>query len=208
MKDIHSIIKFLRKEAGKTTAVVFDEDPFIVLIATVISQRTKDANTEKAADALFRKYNTAKKIANANIRIIEKLIRPSGFYKVKAKRIKKISRIILEKYKGKVPNNLENLLSLPGVGRKTANCVLVFGFRKPAIPVDTHVHRISNRLGLVKTRHPEETETRLMKLAPKKYWIELNEIMVRFGQRKCFPRNPRCEICSLNRVCEYGIREL
>ncbi|PIV67863.1 MAG: endonuclease III [Euryarchaeota archaeon CG01_land_8_20_14_3_00_38_12] len=123
-------------------------------------------------------------------------MKPSGFYKVKAKRIKEVSKIIMEKYSGKVPDNLKNLLSLPGVGRKTANCVLVYGFDKPAIPVDVHVHRVANRLGFVKTKSPEETEKDLMEKIPKKYWKKINHIFVEFGKNVCSAK-PKCKKCPL-----------
>jgi len=173
------------------------------LISTVLSQRTKDINTEKATKLLFSRYKNAKQLANASLKSVEKLIYGTGFYKTKAKRIKGIAKVILSKYNGKVPSDFDELMKLKGVGRKTANCVLVYAFRKQAIPVDTHVNRIANRLGLVKTRTPEETEEQLVSIVPKKYWIEINELMVKFGQRKCFPRNPRCDICSLRKLCDY-----
>jgi endonuclease-3 len=176
-------------------------DPFRVLITTVLSQRTKDANTGKASKALFAKYKTPKQLAGARLKDIEKLIRPSGFYKVKAKRIKQISRIIIEKYSGRTPKKMEELLSLPGVGRKTANCVLVFAYRQPAIPVDTHVHRLSNRLGWVKTKTPEKTESQLVKKIPERYWIDLNELLVTHGQSICLPQKPRCPICPIEKWC-------
>ncbi len=208
MKNINLILKLLKKEIGFHTPVVGFNSPFKVLISTVLSQRTRDENTAKASAMLFKKLDSSKKLSRAKIKGIEKLIKPAGFYKVKARRIKEIALEIEERFKGKVPNNLEELVSLKGVGRKTANCVLVYSFKIPAIPVDVHVHRISNRIGLVKTKTPEETETELMKLIPKNKWIELNDLMVKFGQRKCFPRNPKCEICSLNKVCVFGIKKL
>lgn len=207
MKNIKKIVQLLRKEVGKTTSVVYSKNPFIVLIATVVSQRTKDINTSRVAKRLFAKHKTPKQLAKASIKTIEKLIYGSGFYKVKARRIKQIAKIILEKYKGKVPDKFNELIKLPGVGRKTANCVLVYAYRTPAIPVDVHVHRIANRIGIVKTKTPEQTEATLMKIVPKKYWIELNELMVKFGQRKCLPRNPKCCICSLSPICDYSRKE-
>ncbi len=198
------LIHLLRKEVGNLKVEWHKNlDVFQILIGTVLSQRTKDQNTAKAADALFSKYKTPRAIADAPLKKIEMLIKPSGFYRVKAKRIKEISRLIVEKYKGKVPKSLDSLVSLPGVGRKTANCVLCFGFGIAAIPVDVHVHRISNRVGIVKTKTPEETEIELMKVFPKKYWIEINELMVLFGQNVCLPIRPKCQKCSLNKVCEF-----
>jgi endonuclease-3 len=204
MKNISKIIKLLRKEVGRTTAVVWNPNPFFVLISTVLSQRNRDESTEKASKALFKKYNTPKKLANAPIKSIEKLVYSTGFYKTKSRRIKAIAKILVDKYKSKVPKDFNKLIQLPGVGRKTANCVLVYAYQLPAIPVDTHVHRISNRLGLVKTKTPEKSELELTKIIPKKYWIELNELMVKFGQRKCLPIRPKCLICSLNKICNFG----
>ncbi len=135
-----------------------EEDTFRVLIATILSARTKDETTLAASDRLFSRYPDVKSLAGARVGEIRKLIRPVGFYKTKAPRIRQVAKILVTKYRGSVPESMEELLELPGVGRKTANCVLVYGFRKPAIPVDTHVHRISNRLGLVATKIPEETE--------------------------------------------------
>jgi endonuclease-3 len=184
-------------------AVVASEDPFRVLISTVLSQRTRDLNTEKASAQLFAKYSTPKQIASASPKELQKLVKPAGFYKVKARRIKEISRLIVEQFCGKVPQGMPELLSLPGVGRKTANCVLVYGFKEPAIPVDTHVHRICNRLGLVKTKSPEQTEGALLKAVPMARWIELNHLMVGFGQAVCLPRNPRCMQCGLRGECDF-----
>lgn len=178
-------------------------DPFKILIGTILSHRTRDSNTEKAVNQLFTVYKNVHELANGKVSIIEKLIKPANFYRVKANRIKQVSKIIINEYNGKVPNNLDQLLPLPSVGRKTANCVLVYGFNKPAIPVDTHVHRVSNRLGIVKTKKPEETEIVLTKLLEKKYWLEINEFFVKFGQTICRPVNPKCGICKLNKICSY-----
>jgi len=133
-------------------------DPFVILIGTILSARTKDENTTKVVKELFSKYKTAKQLAAAKIKDVEKIIKPIGFYHVKSRRIIGVAKIIQSQYKGVVPDNLDELVGLPGVGRKTANCVLVYAFEKPAIPVDIHVHRISNRIGLVNTKTPEETE--------------------------------------------------
>jgi endonuclease-3 len=180
-----------------------DRDPFRILIGTILSQRTRDENTTRAVDNLFQQYKNPAELAAANEDQVRPLIRPAGFYRAKAKSIIEVSRRIVSEYDGKVPNNFEELISLPSVGRKTANCVLVYGFGKPAIPVDTHVHRISNRLGIVNTKTPEQTELDLMKKVPKKYWLQLNELFVRFGQTVCKPIGPKCDICSLRPVCDY-----
>ncbi len=180
-----------------------DGDPYRVLIRTILSQRTRDDNTDRASAQLFSKYHTMNEIAEADPTLLEPLIRPAGFYHVKAQRIVEVSRKLLNEFKGQVPEDMKGLLELPGVGRKTANCVLVYGFQKPAIPVDVHVHRISNRLGLVNTKNPEETEVELEKIVPMDYWIELNDLMVQFGQTICRPQSPRHEECPLQELCDY-----
>ncbi len=180
-----------------------DKDPYRVLIRTILSQRTRDENTDLATKNLFDKYPTMEDIAFAPTDKIEKLIKPAGFYRVKTKRIKQVSNILMDEYDSKVPDNLKDLIKLPGVGRKTANCVLVFAFEKPAIPVDTHVHRISNRLGLINTNTPEESEFELEKVVPKKLWIELNDLMVQFGQDICRPINPKHDLCPLSEICKF-----
>lgn len=177
--------------------------PFSILIGTILSARTKDENTTKVVKALFSRYNTVKDLANAKIRDVEKIIKSIGFYHVKSRRIIEVAKIIDSQYKGIVPDSLEKLVELPGVGRKTANCVLVYAFEKPAIPVDIHVHRISNRLGLVDTKDPEETEMALMKKIPKKYWLDINDTFVMYGQNICKPISPLCNVCKIKRMCKY-----
>ncbi len=179
------------------------EGPFSILIGTILSARTKDENTAKVVKKLFSRYRTPKALANAKVRDVEKLIKSIGFYHVKAKRIIKVAQIINSQYKGKVPENFDKLIELPGVGRKTANCVLVYAFDTPAIPVDTHVHRISNRLGLVDTKMPEETEMELRKKIPKKYWLQINETFVMYGQNICKPISPMCNVCKIKKNCKY-----
>ena len=177
--------------------------PFSILIGTILSARTKDEATTKAVKALFSKYKNPKELANAKIKDIEKIIKSIGFYHVKSKRIIEVAKIIEKKYKGIVPGDLDILVQLPGVGRKTANCVLVYAFEKPAIPVDIHVHRISNRLGLVDTKNPEETEQELMKKIKKKYWIDINDTFVMYGQNICKPVSPMCNVCKIKKICKY-----
>jgi endonuclease-3 len=200
--SIKEIIKLLDKAYPLT--FYSGDNPFKVLISVILSQRTRDENTAIASKKLFSSFDTVEKLANARTSEVEKLIKNSGFYNVKAKRIKEVSRILLEKYNGKVPDNIDELLKLPGVGRKTANCVLVYAFRKPAMPVDTHVHRISNRVGLVKTKTPEQTEKELVKVIPEKYWIKINELLVKHGQNFCKPITPMCSKCPIIRFCNYG----
>jgi len=177
--------------------------PFSILIGTFLSARTKDENTAKVVKKLFSKYKSPQELAKAKIKNVEKIIKSIGFYHVKSKRIIDVASIISSEYKGKVPNDFEELLKLPGVGRKTANCVLVYAFDNPAIPVDTHVHRISNRLGLVQTKTPEETEFALMKKIPKKHWLEINDTFVMYGQNICKPISPMCDVCKIKNICKY-----
>jgi endonuclease-3 len=177
--------------------------PFSILIGTILSARTKDETTTKVVKALFLKYKNPKDLANAKVKDVEKIIRSIGFFHVKSKRIVEVAKIIHKKYKDKVPEDLDTLVQLPGVGRKTANCVLVYAFEKPAIPVDIHVHRISNRLGLVDTKNPEETEQELMSKIDKKYWIDINDTFVMYGQNICKPISPMCDVCKIKKSCKY-----
>ncbi len=177
--------------------------PFSILIGTILSARTKDEATTKAVKELFSKYKNPKELAAAKIKDVEKIIKSIGFFHVKSKRIIEVAQIIHTKYKDKVPEDLDTLIQLPGVGRKTANCVLVYAFEKPAIPVDVHVHRISNRLGLVDTKNPEETEQELMKKIPKKYWIDINDTFVMYGQNICKPISPMCDVCKIKNNCKF-----
>ena len=177
--------------------------PFSILIGTILSARTKDESTTRVVKVLFSKYKDAKALANAKIKDVEKIIKPIGFYHVKSRRIIEVARIIDSKYKGIVPEDLDTLVKLPGVGRKTANCVLVYAFEKPAIPVDIHVHRISNRLGLVDTKTPEDTEQALMDKIPKKFWIDINDTFVMYGQNICKPISPMCDVCKIKKNCRY-----
>jgi endonuclease-3 len=180
-----------------------DGDPFRVLIATVLSHRTKDPVTALASSRLFARFPDVKSLAAANTRTIARLIKPVGFYNTKARTVRKISRILLDKYGGEVPEDMDKLLELPSVGRKTANCVFVYGFKTPAIPVDTHVHRIFNRIGVVETKTPEETEKELTRVTNRKDWLPLNEVFVKFGQLVCRPIGPHCPDCPLNDRCKY-----
>jgi len=177
--------------------------PLSILIGTILSARTRDESTSAVVRELFSKYKTARSLAKAKLSDVEKIIKRTGFYHVKAKRIIEVASIIDSKYSGLVPKTMEELISLPGVGRKTANCVLVYAFDEPAIPVDTHVHRISNRLGLVKTKVPEETEIELMKKIPREYWIRINDTFVMYGQNICKPISPMCPVCQIKKECNY-----
>ncbi len=177
--------------------------PFSILIGTILSARTKDEATAKAVRELFSKYKNPEELANAKLKDIEKIIKSIGFFHVKSKRIIEVANIIHTKYKDRVPDDLDSLVQLPGVGRKTANCVLVYAFEKPAIPVDIHVHRISNRLGLVDTKNPEETEQELMRKIKKKFWIDINDTFVMYGQNICKPISPMCDVCQIKNSCKF-----
>ncbi len=180
------------------------QTPFQVLIGTVLSQRTRDEKTDEAAKALFSRYPSAEMLAAAEVEEIARLIRPANYYNTKALRIKEISKIILEKHSGNTPDTMFELMGLPGVGRKTAACVLLYGFKKKALPVDTHVHRISNRIGLINTQSAEESEGELWKVIPEKYIMFYNELMVKHGQKVCKPIGPRCHECPINEFCDYA----
>lgn len=195
--------KLTRPTALKELQMEEKNDPFKILIGTILSARSRDENTSKVVHKLFLKYKDAKELADADIEELKSIIHSIGFYNTKALRIKQVSQIIAEKYDGMVPNMINDLLELPGVGRKTANCVLVYAFNEPAIPVDIHVHRISNRIGLVNTKNPKDTEAELSKIVDKKHWLVLNNTFVRYGQNICLPIKPRCKICGLTNICKY-----
>ncbi len=195
--------KLTRPTALKELQMEEKNDPFKILIGTILSARSRDENTSKVAHKLFLKYKDAKELADADIDELKSIIHSIGFYNTKALRIKQVSQIIVEKYDGRVPNRINDLLELPGVGRKTANCVLVYAFNEPAIPVDIHVHRISNRIGLVNTKNPKDTESELCKIVDKKHWLVLNNTFVMYGQNICLPIKPRCRICGLTNICKY-----
>ena len=181
-----------------------DYTAFHQLIATLLSSRTRDTTTIPLVKKLFQQYPAPEDFIALDTKVLQKELYGIGFYRVKAKQVKEVSKIIVEKYHGKVPETFAELTSLPGVGRKTANCVLAYAFHQPAIAVDVHVHRISNRLGWVKTTTPEETEEALKKLVPRELWIWVNKLFVNHGQRICLSRNPKCLVCPVRKYCEYG----
>jgi len=178
------------------------EEPYRVLVSCVLSLRTKDPVTEEAAKRLFKGANSPFEMIKFSTRKIERLIYPVGFYRQKAKYIKELSKKLINDFQGRVPANLEDLLKLKGVGIKTANLVLGRGFGIPAICVDTHVHRIANRIGWIKTNNPKETEEKLKVIIPKNYWIRINYLLVSFGQRICLPVSPFCSRCFVNKFCK------
>ncbi|MEK6690393.1 MAG: endonuclease III [Nitrospirota bacterium] len=207
-EDIHKAIKILIAEVRRwnTPAVGLvaerTRDPFKVLVSCILSLRTKDRTTEKANDRLFALGSTPEEIAGLPFKKIEKAIFPVGFYRIKAKTIKGLSKTIINKYRSKVPDDMDELLKLKGVGRKTANLVLTLGYGKLGICVDTHVHRIVNRWGYARTKNPFETEIALREKLPKKYWIEINNLLVLYGQNICKPISPLCSKCRLFKYCK------
>lgn len=207
MRDLPEILKILKKEVVQWKApivgtfVTAKNAPFKILISTVLSLRTKDKTTEEASHRLFALADTPEKMVNLSISQIEKAIYPVGFYHTKAKNILDICKTLIEKFDSRVPDDLDTLLTLKGVGRKTANLVVTVGYNKLGICVDTHVHRISNRWGLVKTKTPEETEMALRKILPKRYWIIFNDILVAYGQNLCVPVSPFCSRCKISQFC-------
>ncbi|KYK27483.1 endonuclease III [Thermoplasmatales archaeon SG8-52-1] len=210
IKNLDEIFKLLRNELEKYNMPVVSHPewddivntPFTTLISCLLSLRTKDDVTAKASYRLFKKYNTPNQLITVSEKELESLIFPVGFYKTKAKRIKDISKTLLEVYNGEVPDDFNELLRLKGVGRKTANIVMVYGHKKQGfLPIDTHCHKISNRLGWVKTKNPEQTELELKKVLPKKYWDDFNHLFVKFGQTICVPISPFCSKCPIKKYC-------
>ena len=205
-KIIEKSLKILSKiynSSEKTTLNRMRKKPdaFKILISCLLSLRTQDKNTEKASTKLYAVADTPKDIVKLPIKKLEKLIFSSGHYKKKARTLQHVSRELINKFDSKVPNTREKLLSIKGIGPKTANIVLAFAYGKNVIPVDTHVHRIPNRLGWVKTKTPEQTETELERVLPKKYWREFNAIFVQFGQTICQPISPWCSKCPIREYC-------
>lgn len=209
MEDINikEVVKILKKEYKrfKTPFVTVDaettREPFRVLISTIISLRTKDSTTEEASIRLFKLASNPEDMIKLNITQIEKALYPAGFYRVKAKTIKEVCRELVDKYGSMVPDDLDELLKLKGVGRKTANLVITLGYNKPGICVDTHVHRIFNRLGYINTNTPDDSEMVLRKKLPKRYWIDINSLLVAYGQNVCKPIGPRCDVCKISDLC-------
>ncbi|MDH3445515.1 MAG: endonuclease III [Deltaproteobacteria bacterium] len=207
-REIHAAIKVLRREVPKWDTPIVTlmaetyESPFRVLISCILSLRTQDATTAKASRRLFAAADSPKKMTRLTAKRIEKLIFPVGFYKTKAKNILAICRMLMKVYSSKVPDEIDELLKFKGVGRKTANLVVTLGYKKPGICVDTHVHRISNRWGYIKTKTPEKTEFALRDKLPKQYWIEYNDLLVSFGQHLCRPISPLCSRCPVSKYCD------
>ena len=201
IKILQSVTKGLVEPAATSIIKQYGREPFLVLISCILSLRTKDAVSLAASQRLFSHAQTPQKLLSLPSQTIEKLIYPTGFYRQKTKQIKALCAVLLEKYDGSVPNTQQQLLELPGVGPKTSALVLSMGFDIPAICVDTHVHRVSNRLGLVQTKTVAETEQQLKQLLPEKYWSEFNSLIVMWGQNICVPISPKCSICPLVPLC-------
>ncbi len=203
--EIDKVLKTLLETQGSNTMLGRmgkKYDPFKVLISTILSARAKDEVTEVIAANVFKKYPTAEKLAKADKKDVIRIIRRIGFFNAKSKNIINAAKMVLEKFDGKVPRTLEELIELPGVGRKVANCVLVYAFKQDAIPVDTHVHRISNRLGWVRTKQPEDTEQTLTKIVPRKHWQIVNDTFVTHGKTTCVPISPFCSRCPIYKYCK------
>jgi len=205
--DIDKVYTILKKEVRKYKVPVVDlidiqtNDPFKVLIGTILSARTKDEVTVEACRKLFKRVNKVQDLEKISQKELETLIYPVGFYKTKAKHLKQLPKMLKDKFNNNIPSEVDKLVELPGVGRKTANLVVAVGFKKPAVCVDTHVHKITNRLGYVKTKNPYETEIALRKKLPEKYWITFNSMLVAFGQNLCRPTSPHCSICPIKKYC-------
>jgi endonuclease-3 len=203
--DIHDVVRILRKEIRQWPVPAighYVETPFTVLISCILSLRTQDKTTNAASERLFAIASTPEAMLDTPAKVIEKAIYPVSFYRVKTKSIQAISDQLLTRFGGEVPSKLEDLLELPGVGRKTANIVVTLGFRKPGIAVDTHVHRISNRLGYVRTKSPDDTEMALRKKLPPRYWVTFNDLLVTYGQNLCKPISPFCSRCKIAQYCK------
>lgn len=180
---------------------------FRTLIGTILSARSRDEMTDVITEALFKRYPTARALARADRRQVEKILKPIGFYRTKASYVQETARMV-DAAGGRIPQTIEGLMEYPGVGRKVANCVLVYAFGRQAIPVDTHVHRVSNRMGWMKTRTPEETERTLVALVPKRLWPVVNEALVAHGKAVCKPIGPTCDVCPVHRLCaRVGVRQ-
>jgi endonuclease-3 len=204
-EEIHQVVRILKKEIRQWPLPAighYVETPFTTLISCILSLRTQDKTTNAASERLFEIANTPKKMLATPVDVIQKAIYPVSFYRVKARTIHKICDQLLTRFGGEVPSGLDELLDLPGVGRKTANIVVTLGFKKHGIAVDTHVHRISNRLGYVRTKTPDDTEMALRKKLPRRYWIIYNDLLVAYGQNLCKPISPFCSNCKIAVYCK------
>lgn len=207
--EIHTVIRIIRREVRRWQEPVVGaiakeshRDPFLILISCLLSLRTKDKTTHEASNRLFALARTPAAMFKLPLKTLERAIYPVGFYRTKATSIHRICHLLLTTYEGRVPDSIDELLMLPGVGRKTANLVITVGYGKPGICVDTHVHRISNRWGYIKTKTPEESEQALRRILPRRYWIHYNDLLVPYGQNLCLPVSPLCSQCKLESYCD------
>ena len=207
-------VRVLEKLRGRYAATMLGgwsgrKPAWQLLVGTILSARSRDEMTDKICAVLFARYRTPGALAGATPRDVEHILHDIGFYRTKARYAIGTARMLIEKFGGRVPRTLEQLIEFPGVGRKVANCVLVYAFGQAAIPVDTHVHRLSNRLGWVKTKSPEETERELVRIVPRRAWMLVNELMVAHGKNVCRPIGPKCGECPVSGECEQrGVRKV
>lgn len=204
--EYEEILSTLEEEYEGREAEVRYDDVFKVLVSTILSQRTKDSNTRRASKKLFAEYETAEQVAGAPLERLKELVKPAGFYNAKAKNIKRTAKKVVEL--GGVPRTMKELEELPGVGHKTAACTLVYGFGEPEIPVDVHVARITRRLGWTDKKPPSEVRSDLKKEIPRKWWLEVNRLFVKHGQKVCRSRNPHCKKCVVKQYCDYYERRV
>lgn len=202
-RKVKQIINILEKEFPNAKIRLNHSNPFELLIATILSAQCTDERVNLVTAELFKKYKTPKDFANLQPGELERLIYSTGYYKAKARHIIESANLILQEFGGNVPDRMEDLLRLPGVGRKTANVILSHSFGKPGIVVDTHVIRISNRLGLVKSKDPVKIEFQLMDMVPKNKWVLFSHLLISHGRKYCISRKPKCEICPINSFCGY-----
>lgn len=204
-KNVKPVFRLLEKTHPLTMLEELGHyTPFQMVVMTLLSARTKDSTTIPIVKIMFAKYPKPEDYLDLKQEEIEEMIYGVGFFRVKAKHVKELCKMVVEKYNGKIPDTLEGLTSLPGVGRKTANCILNYAFFKPAVAVDIHVHRIANRLGWITTKTPEKTEFALMEVVSKNEWINVNKLLVGHGQTICKPIGPLCGRCNVKKYCEYG----
>src|SRR3989344_256900 len=205
MNKVTTVFRILEKTHQPTMLELLGHyTPFQILIMTMLSARTKDSTTIPIVQQMFKKYSSPEDFVQLEIKELEKILYRIGFFRTKAKNVKKLSEMILARYDGNVPDTLEELASLPGIGRKTANCILNYVFNKPAIAVDVHVHRIANRLGWIDTNTAEQTEQELQGIIPREEWINVNKLLVGHGQTICIPIKPKCPQCLIKEYCNYG----
>ena len=204
-RNIDGIIRTLKRLVRQWEEPIvghYRDDPFTTLISCLLSLRTKDETTRGASEQLFRLARSPQQMAQLPLATIERAIYPVGFYRTKARTIRSVCQTLLDRYGGTVPDDLDELLTIKGVGRKTANLVITLAYHQYGICVDTHVHRISNRWGYVRTKSPEETEMALRRLLPRRHWRVYNDLLVTFGQNLCHPTSPWCSLCPLDRLCQ------